>query len=89
MEKPSQRLRDQPLLVPFISGRKKSGIEQHGSSQIDKLCLGVERMVVRVVERTSNRRHDSPYVTHRMIPMIGATLPPRIHDWPTNIAHLN
>jgi hypothetical protein len=60
MEKPSQRLRDLPLLVPFISGWKKPGIEQHGSSQIDKLCLGVERMVVRVVERSSNRRHDSP-----------------------------
>ena len=60
MENPSQRLRDLPLLVPFISGRKKPGIEQHGSSQIGKLCLGVERMVVRVVERSSNRRHDNP-----------------------------
>jgi hypothetical protein len=59
MEKPSQRLRDLPFLVPFISRRKKPGKEQHSSPQIDKLCLGVERMVVRVVERSGNRRHDT------------------------------
>jgi hypothetical protein len=43
LEKPSQQLRDPPLLVPFISRRKKPGIEQHGPSQIDKLDLGVKR----------------------------------------------
>jgi hypothetical protein len=37
MEKPSQRFRNLPLLVPFTSGWKKPGIEQHGSSQIDNL----------------------------------------------------
>jgi len=59
-EKRTNGLRDLPVLIPFKSGRERAAVKQHGPSQPDKLCLGVERMVGRLMRFTSNRRHGQP-----------------------------
>jgi hypothetical protein len=50
-EKRSNRSRDLPVLIPFKSGRERAAVEQHGPSQPDQLCVGIEPMVVGMFER--------------------------------------
>jgi hypothetical protein len=77
-EQSSQRLRDLPVLVPFIPGRERPGIEQNVSSQLDKLRLAVERRAARMVECSSNRRQGSHLFSirsRRVMPASGSVLP--------------